>query len=53
MRKILVAIKGIFYRVIGMDWISGGWDCDPVLVYLVEDMGVNIIHRSVRVVEDP
>lgn len=51
MKKILVMLKGIIYRVIGLEWITAP-KCSPVPVYIVEDVRVRIIHRGIRVVED-
>lgn len=51
MKHILVIIKGIIYRVIGLEWITAP-KCEPVPVYIVEDMRVQVIHRGIRVVED-
>ena len=51
MKKILIAIKGIFYRVIGLEWITAP-KCNPVPVYIVEDARVKVIHRGTRVKGD-
>lgn len=51
MNKILVIIKGIIYRVIGLEWITAP-KCNPVPIYIVEDVRVKVIHRGIRVVED-
>ena len=51
MKKILIAIKGIIYRVIGREWISAP-KCNQVPVYIVEDVRVKVIHRGIRVKGD-
>ena len=51
MKKILIAIKGILYRVIGLEWITAP-KCKPVPIYIVEDARVKVIHRGIRVKED-
>ncbi len=51
MKKILVMLKGIFYRVIGLEWITAP-KCSPVPIYIVEDARVKVIHRGIRIVED-
>ena len=53
MKKILIAIKGIFYRIIRREWIFTNYGkCNPVPIYIVEDARVRVIHRGIRVVED-
>lgn len=54
MKNIPVIIKGIIYRVIGLEWITASEDmtCSPVPVFTVEDDRVRVIHRGIRVVED-
>lgn len=51
MNKILVMLKGIYYRIIGREWITAP-KCNPVPIYIVEDVRVKVIHRGIRVVED-
>ena len=51
MNKILVIIKGIIYRVIGLEWITAP-KCNPVPIYIVEDVRVKVIHRGIRVKGD-
>lgn len=51
MKHILVMLKGILYRVIGLEWITAP-KCNPVPIYIVEDARVRVIHRGIRVVED-
>ena len=51
MKHILFIIKGIIYRVIGLEWITAP-KCNPVPIYIVEDARVRVIHRGIRVVED-
>ncbi len=51
MNKILVMLKGIIYRVIGLEWITAP-KCNPVPIYIVEDDRVRVIHRGIRVKGD-
>ena len=51
MKNILITIKGIIYRVIGLEWITAP-KCNPVPVYIVEDTRVKVIHRGIRVKGD-
>ena len=51
MKHILVMLKGILHRVIGLEWITAP-KCNPVPIYIVEDDRVRVIHRGIRVVED-
>lgn len=51
MKKILVTLKGFIYRVIGLEWITAP-KCNPVPVYIVEDVRVKVIHRGIRVKGD-
>ena len=51
MKNILVIIKGVIYRVIGLEWITAP-KCNPVPVYIVEDARVKVIHRGIRVKEE-
>ena len=53
MKNILITIKGIIYRVIGLEWIyTPEGKCNPVPVYIVEDVRVRTIHRGIRVKGD-
>lgn len=51
MKNIPVIIKGIIYRVIGLEWITAP-KCNPVPIYIVEDVRVKVIHRGIRVKGD-
>lgn len=39
MKNLIIAIKGILYRVVGIDWIVSpvGETCCPVPIYFVEE----------------
>lgn len=53
MKHILFIIKGILYRVIGLEWIyTPEGKCNPVPIYIVEDARVKVIHRGIRVKGD-
>ena len=51
MKHILFFIKGFIYRVIDLEWISAP-KCNPVPIYIVEDVRVKVIHRGIRVKGD-
>jgi hypothetical protein len=51
MNKILVMLKGIIYRVIGLELITAP-KCNPVPIYIVEDDRVRVIHCGIRVKEE-
>ena len=51
MKKILVMLKGMICRVIGLEWITAP-KCNPVPIYIVEDGRVRVIHRGIRVKGD-
>lgn len=50
MKQLLAVIKGIYYRLIRIEWITAK-GCNPIPVYLVEDARVKSVHMGIRVVE--